>query len=125
VNGHVTRRRRLCVLLAGFFGFVTSTAVPGVSGVAVADAISANTAALESWGRAPAAVSTDRCRSTEASAASCEFGVAVLRDSAPGAPKRVVLAVAAEHAQVPPEAFLAAVQVRGPPSITGSRVPVR
>ncbi|GAA4500529.1 hypothetical protein GCM10023191_049010 [Actinoallomurus oryzae] len=170
MNGHITRRRRLFVLLAGFFGFVTSASVAALPGTAIVQGLSTSTAAAaDSPGfrgstapgtalgrghrsserpvtisltiaRSPGAVSTGALpaarRSIEAArsaaqrnAASAQHatdhiqsqtvGTLPSRGSLTGADPRPA-GVAGETAIVRAAVPASDVQVRGPPSSTGS-----
>lgn len=165
MNGHISRRRRLFVLLAGFFGFVTSTSVAALPGAAIAEGLSTNTAAaadspgfrssaapgtalggghrsserpvaisvtverpggsaptraLPAARRSIAAAHSAARRSAAAQPQHVQpYGIVALGHPQAGADPRPAV-VTAEPDVVRPAVPASAVQVRGPPSSTGS-----
>jgi len=139
MHSQISPRRRLFVLLAGFFGFFTSAAIAGVPGAAITDAISANTtaAADSATVRPPAAIGRDR-RTTSQPPARAETAppprtvaesapqYSVLAPLAEPRPVTVSVAVVPAHpTEPPPQRARTTVQVRGPPSTTGSHTTSR
>jgi hypothetical protein len=139
MNGHITRRRRLLILLAGFFSLATASALSAVPGTVVTAVISTNTAAaagapgirhaapshlptrftaVAATVHGPASTHTAHTAPAQTTA----HGVAVLRADTHTAPARPATGVLAERQSAPLTVLASAVQVRGPPSITGSHV---
>ena len=141
LDDRMSRTRRLLVLLAGFFGFVTSVAIAATPGAAVTDAISANTTvAADSVGVQAATVpALDRERRTPGPADVTlvlaghlrALAAHALPDATPPAdtayPRPVAAStpVAAPRLVPRPVLLPAGLRVRGPPSITGSDVSIR
>ncbi|QXJ24480.1 hypothetical protein AGRA3207_005813 [Actinomadura graeca] len=150
VNSRTSRQRRLLTLLAGFFGLAVTATLSIVPGSGVAEVIRAGTAAAANGAgsreaAARAAVNRDRRatavwnRWTAADAAylwhrygpspdakplshtgaHAQHAVLPAGTSSPGRGTRPAFA-AAPCAVPPKSAHLSAVQVRGPPTITGS-----